>query len=77
MSDNDFENEVLVRLSVIEEKLTSLENAKSQTYDNSNNIALIGKRISDIESKIKAITSAIVSIFVGVAVAGIVYLLKF
>jgi hypothetical protein len=74
MEQKDFEQQVLTRLSVIEEKLDGLEKSKSTTYDNERALLLQDMRIKDLESTIKGIKGAIVSIIVALIIALLRYI---
>jgi hypothetical protein len=74
MEQKDFEQQVLTSLSVIEEKLDGLEKSKSTTYDNERALLLQDMRIKDLESTIKGIKGAIVSIIVALIIALLRYI---
>lgn len=69
--ENNFENEVIQRLTVIETEIKNLSNYKNTTYENQRKIMLIEQYINDLKRKTQNLSVAFLSL-VGALILAII-----
>ena len=75
MNDN-FEQEVLQRLSIIETEVKSYNDNKKQIYENQRNILLIQNSLDNIKNTNNKLVGAVITIICALTVYILKYILK-